>query len=1107
MKITKLNITGFGRLKNFHMDLSQGLNVVYGKNELGKSTLMAFIKAMFYGFPSSGKSISVNERKKYTPWDGTQMGGAVFFEYNGNSYSLQKTFGVRKSLDKVNLWNLDKGEQVELPNKTEIGEYLFGISLNTFENTSYIGQLGNIINASKDKNGEIINKLTNLVSTGEEDVSFKETEKRIKEAMTDLVAARGSGGKLNSEKNKFIELQELRNAAIDNDIKKSQLKSYIEDLKNKIQVINDKIKFQCDLYQQQCDLRKLQELNAVIEKKSLVNEEESHIKIISGKLARSDFNIDEEYLANIKKQLQLLLNEREVYKLKKEDYDNASLKLSELEKTLKEYAGIKEVNIEHIRQLESIISNISNLNQRVEGIQVSLSQAEASLANLNSDKTKSESEIKSSIALTKDEIGRLLCEIENVNDEINKAEKTVEEADKRVNNFNRQETDSRLTELNRELKLYEQEKNNKESIVSELSGKHSAAMRRTIEGRSNVKSEEAVAEVKIDVINSETEKEINNLSRNKGSGTGAIIIPAIIIAAAFILIGIFVNPVFFSGIIISVILFIIGGKNNKSYYKSNSIKEQLKNNAEKKKRDILSQIDSVKAAEHICNKEEADLLSQLNKAKQEFKYAKTNYESIIAEKNIENNKIEKVKLNLEIWQENLQREAAILKEKKNLCDDKKLRMQNAKKKLDNEEIKLKKIALQWKESISNAEELILSIKVESASAKDNLKDYIVSLKAFNDSQSPSQIINFIKQRISEALIKCGCGSIDELVEKQTKLRSLAELINDTGEELKLKEQSLASEKESEAKVSDSLFALMCRYKKPQSIEDINIFIKEIEDLLSEQREAYSTQQIAEQILKNALNERSIPEVETEIRNISKKLLEGNFDILPDKLSDEEFNNIKDVVSCLQKEVNDTKDKITMKEAELNLSFKDAESLSDVEGLISGVNEKINDMEYYYNCLDIAGNVFNEAFEEMQKNFGPALNRETSAILNEITKGRYKELLVAKTLDVSIADPSSSAMHLWEYLSGGTADQVYFSLRLAITRLLTENKESMPVLLDDAFIQYDDERAYEAISFLSSLAVNSNSDKNNSLRQVILFTCHSKISEFAQSFNNTNMILL
>ncbi|MDF2879951.1 MAG: hypothetical protein K0R54_508 [Clostridiaceae bacterium] len=1107
MKITKLHIIGFGKLKNLDVDLSKGLNVVYGKNEQGKSTLMAFIKAMFYGFPSSGKSILGNERKKFSPWDGTQMGGAIYFDFNGSSYSLQKTFGIRKSLDKVNLWNLNKGEQVELPNKIEVGEYLFGISLNTFENTTYIGQLGNIISASKDKNGEIISKLTNLVSTGEEDVSFKETDKRIKDAMTDLVATRGSGGKLNNEKSKLIELQELRNTAIDNDMKKSELKRNIESLKNKIHELNAKIKFQSDLYKQQCDLRKLDELNIIMEKKSLVNEEENHIKIINEKLNRDGFIIDEEYLKSIKNKLQLFSKEKEVYESKKEDYENAASKLAELERSLNEFSIIKEVNIDDIRHLESIIGNLTKLNQSIESVQTSLSQAEASKANLNSDITKSESVIKSSIALSKDEINRSLSEIDSINTSIEKANKAVEEAHAKVNDFNLKSSDSKLIELNNKLKSCEKDINIKELAVNELSKKHSNALQKMFEARSNVKSAEAVAKVKLDAVNSEVEKEISNLcSRKSKSSKGTTLTAAIGIIAVSILLGIFVNPVFFIGISISVILFIISGKNNKSSYKLNNMKDELKNNAEKEKKDILQQIQCAKAAEEICNKEESDLLNQLNMAKQELQFAKTNYENIKNEINKESNEIERIKLNFEIAKANLQREISFLNERKDISKEKKTQLEDAKKKLINQENQLMEISLQWKESINNADNFIAVRKEELASAQGKLKDYIESLKVFNDCQNFSQIINSIRQQINEALTKCGCDSIDELQEKHTKLRSLSELINDKNKELKLKKMSLCSNNESVIKLSNSLFSLIEKYKTAQSMEDINNFIIEVEDSLSEQRDAYSKREVADKVLENTLKGQSTYDIEMEIKNLSEKLVENNFNILPSKLSEEEFNNIKNIVSSLQEEINDVKEEISSKEAELNLTFKDVKSLSVVEGSISSTKENINDMEYYYQCLDIARTVFNESFEEMQKNFGPALNKETSSILNKITEGRYKELLIAKTFDISITDPSSAAMHLWEYLSGGTVDQVYFSLRLAIAGLLTENKESLPVLLDDAFIQYDDGRAYQAINFLNS-AANTDLNKDNSLQQVILFTCHSKISEFAESFNDTNMILL
>ena len=68
MKLLKLRIENFGVLQDFSLELSDGLNVLHEKNGWGKSTLAVFIKAMFYGLPSTTKrSLDENERKKYTP--------------------------------------------------------------------------------------------------------------------------------------------------------------------------------------------------------------------------------------------------------------------------------------------------------------------------------------------------------------------------------------------------------------------------------------------------------------------------------------------------------------------------------------------------------------------------------------------------------------------------------------------------------------------------------------------------------------------------------------------------------------------------------------------------------------------------------------------------------------------------------------------------------------------------------------------------------------------------------------------------------------------------------------------------------------------------------
>ena len=68
MKIKSLNIASFGGLKNKQIDFGDNFNIVYGNNENGKTTIMNFVKMMFYGTERGSGQISKNLRKKYTPW-------------------------------------------------------------------------------------------------------------------------------------------------------------------------------------------------------------------------------------------------------------------------------------------------------------------------------------------------------------------------------------------------------------------------------------------------------------------------------------------------------------------------------------------------------------------------------------------------------------------------------------------------------------------------------------------------------------------------------------------------------------------------------------------------------------------------------------------------------------------------------------------------------------------------------------------------------------------------------------------------------------------------------------------------------------------------------
>ena len=156
MIIKSIRIDGFGKHQGLSLDFQKGLNVISGSNEVGKSTLQAFIKAMFYGLNSGKRNIAENHRKKYTPWQGTAMGGEICFSHNNLEYVLSRQFGETKAKDKMVLTLATTGEIIPVDAKTEPGEFLFHLSQATFESTIFISQLDSKIDSGTAKDSDIL---------------------------------------------------------------------------------------------------------------------------------------------------------------------------------------------------------------------------------------------------------------------------------------------------------------------------------------------------------------------------------------------------------------------------------------------------------------------------------------------------------------------------------------------------------------------------------------------------------------------------------------------------------------------------------------------------------------------------------------------------------------------------------------------------------------------------------------------------------------------------------------------------------------------------------------------------------------------------------------
>ena len=140
MKILSLHIEGFGKFHDLDISFKDGLNVVYGKNEAGKSTLHTFIRGMLFGIEKQrGRAARNDVYSKYEPWKGSgTYEGWMRLESEGQIYRIQRRF--QKQNKELTIVNETQGREME-PTKALLDQLRCGLSETAYDNTISIGQL------------------------------------------------------------------------------------------------------------------------------------------------------------------------------------------------------------------------------------------------------------------------------------------------------------------------------------------------------------------------------------------------------------------------------------------------------------------------------------------------------------------------------------------------------------------------------------------------------------------------------------------------------------------------------------------------------------------------------------------------------------------------------------------------------------------------------------------------------------------------------------------------------------------------------------------------------------------------------------------------------
>lgn len=140
MKLLDIHIDGFGKFHDLDLAFQDGLNMIYGKNEAGKSTLHTFIRCMFFGLERGRGRASKNDcYSRCIPWDGQgAYGGRMRVEHEGTVYRIERNFS--KEQKSLTIVDETLGREV-VPAKAFLDQLLCGLSETTYANTISIGQL------------------------------------------------------------------------------------------------------------------------------------------------------------------------------------------------------------------------------------------------------------------------------------------------------------------------------------------------------------------------------------------------------------------------------------------------------------------------------------------------------------------------------------------------------------------------------------------------------------------------------------------------------------------------------------------------------------------------------------------------------------------------------------------------------------------------------------------------------------------------------------------------------------------------------------------------------------------------------------------------------
>lgn len=244
MIIKELGLLNFGKFEDKKIELQEGINLIYGRNEKGKSTIVNFIDGIFYGFSRDSlvKKVRDDLFEKSRPWNSNLYRGYIILNDKGEDFWISRDFDK----DECSILNLKTADNLSDDPRIfmysripQPGVLFFDLNRKIYKSTFFIGQ--RLSQLDSGASVELQNRINNFSVSEDENVDLSKVIERMKEDLYDIGTKKRKSseiGRINDELEKiskdkvnFISLKETYEKSID---KYKSSKDNLRDLEDKL---------------------------------------------------------------------------------------------------------------------------------------------------------------------------------------------------------------------------------------------------------------------------------------------------------------------------------------------------------------------------------------------------------------------------------------------------------------------------------------------------------------------------------------------------------------------------------------------------------------------------------------------------------------------------------------------------------------------------------------------------------------------------------------------------------------------------------------------------------------------------------------------------------